>query len=187
MRALVDSVLPPRLGTEFRRLLTSSWSTNLGDGIAAAAGPLLIARLTDDPFLISMAALLRWAPPLVFGLYAGALADRLDRRRIVVTANVVRAVVLVALIAGLSIGVVTVLPALVALGLLATAEVFADGTASTLAPMLVGRDDLALANARLQTGFITLNQLAGPSLGAVLFAAGVAWPFAAEAALVAAG
>ena len=187
MRALLDSVLPSRLGPEFRRLLASSWSTNLGDGIAAAAGPLLIARLTDDPFLISLAALLRWAPPLVLGLYAGALADRLDRRRIVVTANLVRAVVLAVLVAGLSVGVVTVLPALVALGLLATAEVFADGTASTLAPMLVGRDDLALANARLQAGFITLNQLAGPSLGAVLFAAGVAWPFVAEAALVVAG
>ncbi|MEV6488245.1 MFS transporter [Actinoplanes sp. NPDC051633] len=187
MRVLLESVLPRRLGTDFRRLLASSWSTNLGDGIAAAAGPLLLTRLTDDPFLISLAALLRWAPPLIFGLYAGALADRLDRRGIIVTANLLRAVILVALVAGLAAGVVTVLPALIALGLLATAEVFADGTASTLAPMLVGRDDLALANARLQAGFITLNQLVGPALGAVLFAAGVVWPFVAEAALVAAG
>ena len=183
---VLDTVLPARLGPDFRKLLASSWSTNLGDGVAAAGGPLLVAALTDDPFLISLAALLRWAPPLLFGLYAGALADRHDRRRLVLAANVVRVVVLLALIAGLAAGVVTVLPALAALGLLSTAEVFADGSTSTLAPMLVGRDDLAVANARLQAGFITLNQLAGPALGAMLFAAGMAWPFVAEAALVAA-
>jgi predicted MFS family arabinose efflux permease len=53
--------------------------------------------------------------------------------------------------------------------------------------MLVHRDDLAIANSRLQTGFITLNQLIGPSLGAALFAAGVMWPFATELVLVTAG
>ncbi len=64
---------------------------------------------------------------------------------------------------------------------------FADTTSATLAPMLVARGDLALANARLQTGFITLNQLAGPPLGAALFTAGAAWPFAAQALVVAGG
>ena len=56
--------------------------------------------------------------------------------------------------------------------LLGTAEVFADNSSQTLLPMLVARDDLALANSRLQTGFITVNQLAGPPLGAALFAVG---------------
>ena len=76
---------------------------------------------------------------------------------------------------------------LAALFLLGTAEVFADNTSQTLLPMLVARDDLAVANARLQTGFITLNQLAGPPLGAALFAAGAAWPFGAQAVVVALG
>ncbi len=53
--------------------------------------------------------------------------------------------------------------------------------------MLVERDDLVLANARLQAGFVTLNQLAGPPIGAALFALGRVWPFAAEAVLVCAG
>ncbi|MBW8751308.1 MAG: MFS transporter, partial [Propionibacteriales bacterium] len=57
----------------------------------------------------------------------------------------------------------------------------------TLLPMLVDRRDLALANARLMGGFITLNQLAGPALGAALFAAGSAWPFMTQAVLVVAG
>src|SRR5688500_2098262 len=100
----------------------SSWATNLGDGVAAAAGPLLVASLTDDPFLVSLAALLRWAPPLIFGLYAGVLADRLDRRRIVIAANALRAVVLAALVLTIGTGTVTVAGALLALGLLAAAE-----------------------------------------------------------------
>jgi MFS family permease len=179
--------LPPRLGTSFRWLLASSWVTNLGDGIAIAAGPLLVASLTRDPFLISLAALLSWAPPLAFGLLAGVLSDRHDRRRIVMIADGSRAIVLGALIAALATGHLTAAGALVALGLLATAEVFADNTASTLTPMMVPRDDLALANSRLQFGFLTLNQLAGPPLGAVLFAVGHAWPFAGQAVLVAAG
>jgi len=184
---VVDIVAPARLGPSYRWLLASSWTTNLGDGVAIAAGPLLVASLTGNPLLVSLAALLRWAPALVFGLYAGVLSDRRDRRRIVMAADGLRAVVLIALVLALVAGRLTAVEAVMALGLLATAEVFADNTSATLAPMLVHRNDLAIANARLQTGFITLNQLIGPPIGAALFAAGRAWPFATEIVLVAAG
>jgi MFS family permease len=184
---IAELVVPARLGRSFRWLLASSWTTSLGDGVAAAAGPLLVASLTGDPFLISLAALLRWAPPLLFGLYAGVVSDRHDRRLIVMLADGSRAVVLAVLVAALAAGRLDAADALVALGLLATAEVFADNTASTLTPMLVSRDDLALANARLQVGFLSLNQLAGPPIGAALFAAGRVWPFITQAVLVAAG
>jgi MFS family permease len=184
---VAELVAPARLGGSFRWLLASSWTTSLGDGVAAAAGPLLVASLTHDPFLISLAALLRWTPPLLFGLYAGVVSDRHDRRRIVMLADGSRAVVLAVLVVALVAGRLDAAGALVALGLLATAEVFADNTASTLTPMLVSRDDLALANSRLQVGFLTLNQLAGPPIGAALFAAGRVWPFVTQAVLVAAG
>ncbi|MEU8231498.1 MFS transporter [Actinoplanes sp. NPDC048967] len=187
MGRAAEILVPARLGAGFRWLIASSWSTNLGDGIATAAGPLLLASLTHDPFLISLAAMLRWAPPLVFGLYAGVLADRHDRRRVVIAANLARVAVLAVLTVTLATGTISVAGALVALGLLATAEVFADNTVTTLTPMLVHRDDLALANSRLQTGLLTLDQLIGPSIGAALFAAGVGWPFAAELVLVTAG
>jgi MFS family permease len=124
---------------------------------------------------------------LLFGLYAGVVSDRHDRRRIVMLADGSRAVVLAVVVVALVAGRLDAAAALVALGLLASAEVFADNTASTLAPMLVSRDDLALANARLQVGFLSLNQLAGPPIGAALFAAGRVWPFATQAVLVAAG
>jgi len=184
---LVDTLVPARLGTGYRRLLASSWTTNLGDGVAAAAGPLLVASLTDDASLISLAALLRWAPPLAFGLYAGVLSDRLDRRLLLIAANAARLLVLGVLVVTLLTGTVSIVWALVALGLVAVAEVFADNTSATLIPMLVHRDDLIIANARLNTGFITLNQLAGPPIGAALFAAGTVWPFLSEAVLVAMG
>ncbi|WP_344654067.1 MFS transporter [Cryptosporangium japonicum] len=187
MPAIGEVVAPARLGGSFRWLLASSWTTNLGDGVAAAAGPLLVASLTDSPVLIAAAALLRWAPPLVFGLYAGVLSDRYDRRRIVVLADGSRAVVLAVLVVALATGRLDSTGALLALGLLATAEVFADNTTATLTPMVVSADDLVLANARLQVGFVTLNQLAGPPLGAALFVAGQVWPFVTQAVLVAAG
>lgn len=187
MIAVVEKVLPARLGTEFRWLLASSWLTNLGDGIAAAAGPLLIATLTRDPLLISLSALVSWAPPLLFSLYAGVLSDRLDRRRIVLVANAVRALVLAALVVLMVTDTVTVATALAALTLRSVAEVFADNATATLTPMMVGKDDLVVANARLGTGFITLNQLAGPPIGAALFGLGFTWPFASQLLLVAAG
>jgi predicted MFS family arabinose efflux permease len=176
-------LVPARLGKEYRWLLASSWTSNLGDGVAVAAGPLLVASLTDNAVLISLAALLRWAPALAFGLYAGVLADRLDRRLLIVVADGARVLVLGVLIVTLVTGRASITVTLVALGLLATAEVFADTSASTLAPMLVERDDLAVANARLLAGFITVNNLAGPPIGAALFAAGLAWPFVAQAVL----
>jgi predicted MFS family arabinose efflux permease len=184
---LIEMLVPARFGTGYRWLLASSWITNLGDGVAVAAGPLLVASLTDDAFLVSLAALLRWAPPMVFGLCAGVVSDRLDRRLVVIAADGARAVVLSALVVTMLTGSVSATVALVALGLLATAEVFADNTTMTLAPMLVDRGDLVIANSRLQSGFITLNQLAGPPIGAALFAAGRAWPFVTEAVLVTVG
>lgn len=187
MSRVLDIVAPVRLGANYRWLLASSWTTNLGDGVAIAAGPLLVASLTRNPFLVSLAALLRWAPALIFSLHAGVLSDRRDRRRIVMAADGLRTVVLIVMVLALAVGRLTAIEAVAALGLLATAEVFADNTSATLAPMLVHRDDLAIANARLQTGLITLNQLIGPPIGAALFAAGRAWPFASEMVLVAAG
>jgi predicted MFS family arabinose efflux permease len=184
---LVDAVAPARLGVGFRWLLASSWTSNLGDGISIAAGPLLVASQTDDAFLVALAALLQWLPQLLFGLYAGALSDRLDRRLIVVTVDALRTIVLAAIAATVLTGTVSIAVVLAALFLLGTAEVFADNASQTLLPMLVRRQDLALGNSRIQAGFITVNQLVGPPIGAALFAVGMAAPFVGQAILVATG
>jgi predicted MFS family arabinose efflux permease len=185
--SLLDVVAPKRLGSGFRWLLASSWLSNVGDGISIAAGPLLVASLTGNAFLIACAALLQWLPPLVFGLWAGALSDRVNRKLIVVTADLLRAAVLVILGLTIVTGTVSIALVLATLFVVGTAEVFADNTSSTLLPMLVHRDDIAIANARFLVGFITVNQLVGPPIGAALFAAGMASPFVAQAVLVALG
>ena len=180
MSRIVDTIYPPRLGPRFRWLLASSWTTNIGDGIAMAAGPLLVASQTDDARLVGLAALLRGLPWLLFGLHAGAIADRLDRRTIVVVGNLVRSLVLALLCASMATGVVSIAVVLVVTFALGTAEVFVDNTASTLTPMFVEKPDLGVANSRLQAGFLTANQLVGPPVGAFLFAAGMVLPFAAQ-------
>lgn len=181
MSRLLDVVAPPRLGRGFRLVMASSWTSNLGDGIALAAGPLLVASKTDEAFLVALAALLQWAPPMLFGLWAGALTDRLDRRLIIVAVDAARIAVLALLAVAIAVDSAPIAVVLVAMFLLGTAEVFADNSTSTLVPMLVARDDLAVANSRVMTGVITINQLAGPPIGAFLFTAGHFVPFATQA------
>ena len=187
MSRLVEAVVPARLGSGFRWLLASSWVSNLSDGLAIAAGPLLVASLTRDPFLIALAATVQWLPPLAFGLWAGVVSDRLDRRMIVITVDLVRAGVLAVLTLAIATGEVSIAVVLTALFCLGTAEVFADNASHALLPTLLHRDDLAIGNARVMFGFGTLNQLAGPPLGAALFVVGAAWPFAAQVLLVVLG
>ncbi len=187
LTSLADRVVPPRLGRDFRLLMSSSWVSNLGDGISLAAAPLLVASVTRDPLLVSLAALLQRLPWLVVGLYAGVLADRLDRRLMTVVVELARAGVLTVLTLTILTGTVQVWLVLAASFLLGVTETFADTAAPAMLPMLVERRDLGIANARLMFGFLTLNQLAGPPVGAFLFAAGTAYPFVAQAVAVALG
>lgn len=185
LRAVGEAIMPGRLGIGFRWLLGSSWVSNIGDGIALAAGPLLVASQTHNAFLVALAGMASRAPWLLLGLWAGALADRLDRRRIVMIADLVRCLVIGLLCLVIATGRVNITVVLVTLFVLGIAEVFADSATSTLLPMLVDKADLGIGNARLQAGFLTANQLAGPPIGAFLFAVGMAWPFLTQAVLVA--
>jgi MFS family permease len=184
---VVEGVLPVRMGTPFRWLVGSAWVGNLGDGIALAAGPLLVASQTSDPLLVALSGLLQRLPWLLFGLGAGVLADRVDRKLLVIAVDLMRAGVLVVLTLALVTGAVNVPVVLVALFLLGTAEVFVDTTTGTLLPMVVAKRDLGIGNARLMTAGITMNQLVGPAVGAALFAIGMAWPFGVQAVCLALG
>lgn len=191
MRSLLapvtEAVAPTRLGRSFRWLLSAAVINNVGDGVAIAAGPLLVASQTRDPLLVSMALLSEYLPVLLFGVLGGTLADRFDRKRMVVAVNVGRTVVLVGLSVMILSGNVNIAVVLVALFILGTAETFADSASSTLLPGLVAREDLGIANARMQGAFLLTNQLLAPPIGAFLFAAGMALPFATNAACFALG
>src|SRR3954452_13854820 len=103
------------MGRSFRWLVGSAWASGLGDGIGLAAGPLLIASQTQDPLLVALAALLQRLPWLLFGLYAGVLADRMNRRDLVVAVDLMRAAVLAALTATIVSGQINVVVVLVAM------------------------------------------------------------------------
>jgi MFS family permease len=184
---LADLVAPARLGRHFRWLLASSWVTNLGDGITLAAGPLLVASQTHNPLAVAMAVFLQRLPWLMFGLYAGVVADRVSRRAIVLITGLVRVVILLLLTVSILTHRVDTVVVLAALFLLGVNETFGDTTAATLLPMLVGKHDLGIANSRSLTGVIVWNQLAGPPIGAALFAVGMALPFVSESVCVLAG
>jgi predicted MFS family arabinose efflux permease len=187
LAAIAETIAPARLGRSFRWLLSAAVVNNTGDGIALAAGPLLVASETRDPLLVSMALLSEYLPVLLFGVLGGAAADRFDRRRMVVVVNLLRSVVLVVLVSTIVSDSVNIAVVLVALFALGTAETFADSASSTLLPSLVRREDLPIANARMQGAFLLTNQLLTPPIGAFMFAAGMALPFATNAACFALG
>jgi len=187
MPSLGELIAPRRLGRDFRWLMSSSWTTDIGDGIALSAAPLLIASLTSSPVLVAGGLLMQYLPWLLFGLLAGSVADRHDRRRLVIIADGSRAIVVAGLVAFLITGQVTVWIVLGMAFLYGTAEVFANTAGSTLMPMLVKPADLGVGNARLQGGFLVGNQLIGPPLGAFLFAAGSFWPFVTQIVCVSLG
>lgn len=176
-RSLVEAVLPARLGTSFRWLVGSSWTSNIGDGIILAAAPLLVASETRQPLLVALAWTVQFLPTMLFVLLAGAVADRLDRRRLIVVANLCRVGVLGVLLSTIITDEVNIAVVLTSVFLLGVAETFADTTTATVLPMLVARRDLGTANARVMAGVVTLNQLAGPPLGALLFGLGRSLPF----------
>jgi predicted MFS family arabinose efflux permease len=134
-----------------------------------------------------MALMSEYLPVLLFGVLGGAAADRFNRRRMVVVVNVGRAIVLGALVVVIATGAVNIAIVLAVLFVLGTAETFADSASSTLIPGLVARQDLGIANARMQGAFLLTNQLLTPPIGAFLFAIGMALPFATNAACFALG
>ena len=178
---VVNAVAPVRLGRAYRSLWSAATLTNIGDGIALAAGPLLIASQTRDPFIVSLAFFCEFLPSLVFGSFVGVIVDRVDRRRIIVLVNLARAGVLAVLSVTIASGAVSIPIILGALLLMATAETFADLAATSLLPRVVPGEDLGLANARLQSAYLLMNQLIGPPVGAFLFVVGMAIPFTVDA------
>ncbi len=145
---IAEAIAPRRLGSGFRWLLSATIVNNIGDGVVVSAGPLLVASLTHDPFLVSMALFFEYLPTLLFGVLGGVAADRFDRRQMVIVVNLARAGVLAVLCVTIANGSVSIALVLAALFVMGTAETLADSATSTLLPGLVAREDLGIANAR---------------------------------------
>jgi predicted MFS family arabinose efflux permease len=175
------ALLPERLGRDFRYLWYSSTIGNVGDGILLAAGPLLVASLTREPFPVAMAVLAQRLPWVLFGVFAGAVIDRLDRRRLIIVVDVLRALVLVLLTVIVATGHVNLATIYIAMFLIGTAESFADNAGMVYMAVVVPKAELGIANARMFGSHTVTNQLVGPPLGALLFTIGMALPFGVNA------
>jgi MFS family permease len=175
-----------KLGRNFHKALVASGFANLADGVFQVALPLLAVQLTRSPLLIAGVNLVARLPWLL-ALVAGALADRLDRRRTMVQVNLVRTV----LLGGLALAVVAdlaSLPMLYAVALLlGCAETLFDTSAQSLLPAIVARQDLTTANSRLFAVELVANTFVGPPLGGLLAAAGLAVAMGAPALAYLAG
>lgn len=80
----------PRLPRDFGKLWTAAAFSNLADGVGRTAVPLIATTLTRDPLAIAAIGALAFLPWLVFGVPAGMIVDRLDRRWVMAIANALR-------------------------------------------------------------------------------------------------
>jgi len=161
--------VPLAQNRDFRVLLTSQGISSLGDGVSFAALPLLVLALTGSGFAMGIVGALQTLPDLFFGMFAGAIADRSDRKRMMFLADLGRA------------GLTALIPISVALGgptmaviLLVAAPTsilrsffLAGYTASV--PALVGRSQIGRANSYFEAVY-SAGYIIGPAIAGVLAA-----------------
>ena len=170
------------LGPGFKRLYAALVATKLGDGLIAAAGPLLAAQLTQDPFVISLMAALYMLPWLLFAIPIGTLVDRLDRRLMLTIVNFSRAVIALVVTTMLFSGTLTIFTFYVSLFFIGICDVVSDTATQSLVPALLGRDKLERANSRIQAADTILVGFVGAPLGGVIFAIAAVVPWMVQSA-----
>lgn len=165
----------------FGRLWSAAVLSGFGDSLRTAALPLLAVTLTDRPLLIAAVTACGYLPWILFGLLGGAVADRVDQRSAMWTVDALRALLVGAFAVAVALGHASI-GLLVALAFTLTAlQTLFDNAATSLLPVLVDRDALGSANARLMTGQRIAGGLVGGPVVPVLLAVGAAVPFAADA------
>ncbi len=174
----------------FHRFVLASGLSNLADGVAVVVWPWAASLLTRDALWIALVPVALRLPWFLFALPAGIVADRVDRRRLILGMDAVRAAAF-ALSAfgfwlafplpppsptGISEPWVFACVLVAALGI-GCAEVFRDNAAQTMLPALVPPATLERSNGLLWSVELVGNALLGPALGAVLLALALPWPF----------
>ncbi len=173
---------PERLGTAYWRQWSASAISNMGDGINAAALPLLVFSLTRDSRLIAGVTLVLTLPWFVLALPVGVVVDRYNRQTLMVSTNLVRGALFVGLTITAATGTLHLwLLYLLLLGV-GICEVIFDSSAQAFLPALVTVDQLPKANGRLSMAETVANFFLGQPVGAVFFALAVGLPFGLDAA-----
>lgn len=164
------------LGRGFRTLWSAAVFSNLADGIGRTAVPLIAITLSSDPLVISALTALAFLPWLVFGLPAGMIVDRMDRRHVMALANVIRGTVALWLaILGAS-GSLSLWALFVATLVFGLGETLFDNATNAVIPGVVERDQLDRANGWIQAAQVTVDSFIATPISGVLFAVSLALP-----------
>jgi len=172
-------------GSGFGRLWFSAGASNLADGVLFAGLPILALQVTESPALIAGVAVALQLPMALGALPAGVLADRVDRRRLLVGVNVLRGLGLLAATVAVLAGELHLAIIYAVAALAGGSEMLVDTTAQTAVPMLVPREELGKANARLGGTQVLLNDAIGAPVGAFLAGVGAALVFGGSGVLFA--
>ncbi|MET9022024.1 MFS transporter [Actinopolymorpha sp. NPDC004070] len=178
--APADPPLPLHRNRDFRRLWVGQACSELGSGAAGLAYPLLVLALTGSPVQAGLVGTVRMAAGTLFGLPAGALVDRWNRRRVLIGCEALRACAAVGLVAAI-IGSRASLPLILVVAVVEGGAGALFGPAQTAAVRhIVPAGQLPTAAARNEArGYAA--ELAGPPLGGALFAVARWAPFLADA------
>lgn len=171
------------LGRSFNGLWFATGSANLADGIALFALPLLALAAGASPggvAAVTMVLTLAWP---VFGLHAGWIVDRVDRRALMTSVNLIRAGVLAVLTVVAATDRLSLAVVLAAAALIGTAETLVDTALTSTVPLVVEPERRTRANARIEATINVANQLAGPPLAGALAGAALALTVGTSAAL----
>jgi MFS family permease len=168
------------LGRNFARVWGASVVSSLGSGVTLTALPLLAAA-TGGHAAVALVATAEALPALLLALPAGVLADRHDRRVLMVRADVWRCIALVLAGAAFAAHVSQVAVLVVLAVMLGAGETLFRAASRALVPALVGEGDLNAANGRLVAAEDVCLTLIGPPLGAAMFAVGRPVPFMFDA------
>lgn len=155
---------------DFRLLLAAFTASRAGDFLYTVALAVYVLTTTGSSAWVAATVAVRIVPLVLGGAFAGLLADRVDRRRLMVLSDLVRAATMVA-VAGVAAldGPILVVIALVGLTTLAGMPYFPAFYASL--PLLVPEKELASANSLVST-VECLSLVVGPAVGGLLVASG---------------
>jgi MFS family permease len=180
-------VTPLRDSRDFRLLFGAGTVFYLGAMVVYVAVPFQLFELTGSNFAVGAVALVELVPLVAFGLYGGALADHVDRRRVLVITGVTQAVLIAVLMVNAFLARPHVWLIYLVAALLAAAESLQRPSLEALEPRTVRHDQIPAATALSGIGG-QVGLLAGPAVGGVLLATvGAGWCYLVDVvALVAA-
>lgn len=164
------------LGRDFGKLWTAAAFSNLADGIGRTAVPLVATTLTRDPLAISVIGALAFVPWLVFGLPAGMIVDRFDRRIVMAVANTMRGGVALWLAIVTATGALELWMLLLGTLIFGLGETLFDNATNAVIPGIVTRRQLDRANGRMQAAQVTIDMFVAQPIAGVLFAVSLALP-----------